>query len=469
MPRVPRAPPVAGPTSPTARAGSRTCCAAAGLGCHRERARSRTASRARITSRSTCTTATSTSRACSARSRRAACPFNVNYRYVDEELLYLFDERECARGDLPRALRADARAASARACRSSRLWLQVEDELRRAAPARRARLRGRARGARRRARRSDLSPDDLYILYTGGTTGMPKGVLWRQEDIFRAALLAAARTRAPRSRRSSSARAAARACASLPAPPFMHGAAHWVAFNMWHVGGTIVVQSHPRRLDPDDIWSTVERERVNALTIVGDAFGAAARSTSLRDARRYDLSSLRLLGSGGAILTAALKRRAARARCRACASSTRSARPRAARQAIAGQPRRTEQRRDRPLRARAEQPRAAAKTSRGRSRRAAASRAGSRAAARCRSATSGRGEDREDVPRDRRRALRGAGRPRDRSRPTARCACSAATRSRSTPAARRSSPRRSSRRSSITRRCTTRSSSARRTRAAASR
>ena len=49
----------------------------------------------------------------------------------------------------------------------------------------------------------------------------------------------------------------------------MHGAAHWVAFNMWHVGGTLIVQSNPRRLDPDDIWSTVERERVNALQASG--------------------------------------------------------------------------------------------------------------------------------------------------------------------------------------------------------
>jgi acyl-CoA synthetase (AMP-forming)/AMP-acid ligase II len=92
---------------------------------------------------------------------------------------------------------------------------------------------------------------------------------------------------------------------SLPAPPFMHGAAHWVAFNMWAVGGTVIVQSQPRRLDPHDIWSTVERERVTVLTIVGDAFGRPLVD-QLR-VRDYDLSSLRMLSSGGAILTAALK------------------------------------------------------------------------------------------------------------------------------------------------------------------
>jgi fatty-acyl-CoA synthase len=85
----------------------------------------------------------------------------------------------------------------------------------------------------------------------------------------------------------------------------MHGAAHWAAFNMWHVGGTVVVQNDPRQLDPDDIWSTVEREKVNAVTIVGDAFGRPL-ADQLKS-KKYDLSSLRLITSGGAILTAALK------------------------------------------------------------------------------------------------------------------------------------------------------------------
>jgi fatty-acyl-CoA synthase len=131
---------------------------------------------------------------------------------------------------------------------------------------------------------------------------MPKGVLWRQEDIFHAALnpgnatdlaalVARAREGGPR---------------ALPAPPFMHGAAHWAAFSIWHVGGTIVVQSDPRRLDPADVWSTVERERIGALTIVGDAFGRPLLDELRR--RRRDVSSLRRLTTGGAILSATLKR-----------------------------------------------------------------------------------------------------------------------------------------------------------------
>jgi fatty-acyl-CoA synthase len=229
-----------------------------------------------------------------------AAPFNVNYRYVDEELVYLFEN-------------ADAKAIVFHACFAStlarirerlpqvELWLQVDDgsgePLLPGALDYEEALAGASPVPPR-----DLSPDDLYLLYTGGTTGMPKGVLWRQEDIFGAALtphgvernLAALVERAKR-----------KGIRAMPAPPFMHGAAHWVAFNMWHVGGTIVVQSNPRRLDADDIWSTIERERVNALTVVGDAF-ARPLLEGLEE-RDYDLSSLRLLTSSGAILAPALK------------------------------------------------------------------------------------------------------------------------------------------------------------------
>jgi len=182
-----------------------------------------------------------------------------------------------------------------------RLWLQVEDES--GEP-----LLPGAQGYEQTLAKAEprapegLSPDDLYVLYTGGTTGMPKGVLWRQEDVFRSAMY----TRPVASSAEVVARAVRGDLRALPAPPFMHGAAHWVAFNMWSLGGTIIVQSRPDRLDPVDIWSTVERERVTALTIVGDAFGRPL-ADELRSGR-YDVSSLRLLTSGGAILTAALKR-----------------------------------------------------------------------------------------------------------------------------------------------------------------
>ncbi len=232
-------------------------------------------------------------------------PFNVNYRYVEEELVYLLNDADC------RILIYHARfAPRIEKIRSELphvdLLLQVADEsgnpllpgaidyeeaLRQASP-----------------QRPPLtwSGDDLYILYTGGTTGMPKGVLWRQEDIFFGALggqpIGGAKIPSVEALVDGARNSGARA---LPAPPFMHGAAHWMALTCLHQGGTVIIQDEPGRLDPHDIWSVVEREKVTFLTIVGDAFGRPLLDQL--DKHAYDLSSLGVLLSGGAILTPALK------------------------------------------------------------------------------------------------------------------------------------------------------------------
>ncbi len=233
---------------------------------------------------------------------KARCaPFNVNYRYVDEELIYLFDNAD-AKAVIFHASFAHALARIREKLPQVRLWLSVEDGSG-------ERLSGavdyeQALAAARPDPPQQLSEDDLYILYTGGTTGMPKGVLWRQDEILRAALLP------PRTEPSTDAiveraRRGAGRVRALPTPPFMHGAAHWAAFTLWHSGGTVCVASRPRTLDPDDLWATVERERISAMTIVGDAF-ARPLLAAMRE-RSYDLSSLQTITSGGAILSAPVK------------------------------------------------------------------------------------------------------------------------------------------------------------------
>jgi len=232
-----------------------------------------------------------------------AASFNVNYRYVDDELTYLFRNAD-ARAVIYHASFAPTLERVREKLGDVRLWLQVDDGSGEPLLPGAVDYEEALAGALPQAP-VGLSGDDLYILYTGGTTGMPKGVLWRQEDIFRAALYGREVTsldeivKRARDGRNSGMRV-------LPAPPFMHGAAHWAAFNMWHYGATVVVQSDPQRFDPRDILTTVERERVNALTIVGDAFGRPLVD-ELR-ARSYDVSTLRLVTTGGAILSPSVKR-----------------------------------------------------------------------------------------------------------------------------------------------------------------
>jgi fatty-acyl-CoA synthase len=232
---------------------------------------------------------------------KARCaPFNVNYRYVEEELVYLFDNAD-ARAVVFHARFAPTLAQIREQLPKVSLWLQVDDgsgeQLEGAIDYEQALAVAAPEPPR------DLSPDDLYILYTGGTTGMPKGVLWRQEEIIRAALLPPKAEATVESVVELASRGGR--VRSLPTPPFMHGAAHWAALTIWHAGGTVVVQSRPEHLDPEDIWSTVERERATAMTIVGDAFGRPLLD-ALADGR-HDVSSLRTMSSGGAILTAATK------------------------------------------------------------------------------------------------------------------------------------------------------------------
>jgi fatty-acyl-CoA synthase len=145
------------------------------------------------------------------------------------------------------------------------------------------------------------SPDDLYLVCTGGTTGSPKGVLWRQADVFVAAMGGAEGA----TRESLTARAAAGGGTWFAAPPLMHAAAQWTAFTAIHSGATLVLHDDSAPFDARTILETVARERVNFMSIVGDAF--ARRLIEEMRARSYDLASLHTLATGGAVTSAACK------------------------------------------------------------------------------------------------------------------------------------------------------------------
>jgi len=230
-----------------------------------------------------------------AKARAAAV--NVNYRYVADELRYVLADA-AARAVVFHSALAPTLAEVRDDLPRLELLLQVADDSGHdLLPG--ARWYEDALAATEPVEPAGLLPDDRYVLYTGGTTGMPKGVLWRQAD-FIAACLGVDRTteQLVEAARSSTLRV-------LAAPPFMHGAAHWNAISGWLAGGTVVVQDRPTHLDPADLLGVAERERVTSLLIVGDAFARPLVDELHR--RTYDLSSLRFLLTGGAVLSAPVK------------------------------------------------------------------------------------------------------------------------------------------------------------------
>jgi acyl-CoA synthetase (AMP-forming)/AMP-acid ligase II len=235
-----------------------------------------------------------------------AASFNVNYRYVEDELLYLFDNSQ-ARAVLYHAEFAPRIAAIRDRLPQLSVLIQVEDDSGEALLPGAVAYEDALAGASPDRPSATPSPDDLYILYTGGTTGMPKGVLWRSDDIFVGAM---GGRRQDGSEFSSYAEIAEQARAdpgkkSLVGPPLMHGAAQWAACNGMTNGGTAVFPSEVRRFDARDFLETAARERVVGFTIVGDAFARPL----IDELRRgdYDLSGLILIGSGGAPLSVANK------------------------------------------------------------------------------------------------------------------------------------------------------------------
>jgi fatty-acyl-CoA synthase len=139
------------------------------------------------------------------------------------------------------------------------------------------------------------SPDDLYVVCTGGTTGRPKAVLWRQADIFVAGMAGADGASAESI---GAAAAAGGAGPWYPVPPLMHAAAQWTAFSALHLGKTVVLHEDTGPFDARQILELAEREHVELMSIVGDAYAGPLIEELRR--RSYDLSSLAVLGTGGA-------------------------------------------------------------------------------------------------------------------------------------------------------------------------
>jgi acyl-CoA synthetase (AMP-forming)/AMP-acid ligase II len=199
-------------------------------------------------------------------------PFNVNYRYVGAELVQLLASAR------PRVLVYHARLAPTLASIRDQvpadvLLLQVADDSGHELLPGALDLEAALAGSSAAPLATEPTPDDLHIVFTGGTTGLPKGVLWRIGDVLAGPMQLARRDGAPFDSVGEIVEIAARrgTLRILPVPPFIHGAGLWVAMTALTSGGTVIIQDDPVHFDPRNVADLCERERVVLLSLVGDA------------------------------------------------------------------------------------------------------------------------------------------------------------------------------------------------------
>jgi acyl-CoA synthetase (AMP-forming)/AMP-acid ligase II len=224
---------------------------------------------------------------------------NTNYRYTTDEIVYLWDNADVA-AVMFHGTFAERCAEVRPHLPKITTWLWVDDGSGPCPEWATAYEQVAAAGtATNVAGPWGRSGDHLMLLYTGGTTGMPKGVMWRQEDLF-GALDSANRKRMPPEANLDAAgdRITGPGPRNLPAAPLMHGTGLFNAISNLIVGGSVVTMAG-RRFDPIELLDTIETHQINSMSIVGDAFAKPILKALDAQPNRWDISSLRVIVSSG--------------------------------------------------------------------------------------------------------------------------------------------------------------------------
>ena len=233
-------------------------------------------------------------------------PINVNYRYKEEELIYLLDN-------------SDSEAVFYQGCYTEqieaikdklpnvKLFIQVDDGTNDVLSF--ATDYESAISSHEPMERIERSGENIYMLYTGGTTGMPKGVVWRMEDVL---MTLGGGIDAVTGEKYPTPEAFADKCLqdqtiALALAPFMHGGAQWQSFNSFFSGWKLIINDQVS-FDADYVWEVVAKEKVMNLTIMGDAMGRPLCDALPRAIEKgLDLSSLFVLSSTASVFSASIK------------------------------------------------------------------------------------------------------------------------------------------------------------------
>jgi acyl-CoA synthetase (AMP-forming)/AMP-acid ligase II len=235
-------------------------------------------------------------------------PVNTNYRYGDDELSYLWDNADATAVVFHGAFTGRIEGILDRVPRVKG-WLWVDDGSG-PCPDWATPYEDAAKSAIGRVSAPwGRSGDDLYMLYTGGTTGMPKGVMWRQDDLF-ARLIDSSVRHYPVDGGIEAVRTSLEAnpggVTILPACPLMHGTGNFPSNTMLAEGGRVCL-TESRKYDPVEMLDTIQRENVNALVFVGDPFARPLLAALDADPGKWDLSSLMMIISSGAMWSEPMK------------------------------------------------------------------------------------------------------------------------------------------------------------------